>query len=86
LPAPPVRQSPVLQLVPSGWQPVRAKTPPLHHTADGIAVAVGVALGWKLTCAWLRQNVAESPEAGNSQFQGLVGVKPANPVGVGNVK
>jgi hypothetical protein len=31
-------QSPVVQFVPSGLQPVRAKTPPLHHTSEGIVV------------------------------------------------
>jgi hypothetical protein len=31
-------QSPVVQLVPSGLHPVRAKIPPLHHTSEGIVV------------------------------------------------
>lgn len=31
-------QSPVAHWVPSAWQPVRAKTPPLHHTGETAAV------------------------------------------------
>ena len=45
-------QSPVAQLVPSGRQPVRAKIPPLHHTAEGIVPKL------ELTEAGATQNVA----------------------------
>ena len=45
-------QSAVVQPVPSGRHPVRAKIPPLHHTAEGIVPKL------ELTEAGATQNVA----------------------------
>jgi hypothetical protein len=56
-------QSPVAQLVPSGLQPVRAKIPPLHHTAEGIVVL------FQLTDAEATQNVALC-DGGSFQLKG----------------
>jgi len=56
-------QSPVAELVPSGLQPVRAKIPPLHHTAEGIVVL------FQLTDAGARQNVGLS-DGGSFQLKG----------------